>query len=318
VPRIVTVTINPAVDIFVNTARVKPTSKLRCSAPKRDPGGGGINVARVAHRLGGDVTAIYPIGGAIGRLLHRLVEREGIDSIVTPTHVETRENFTAFEEDTSEQYRFVLPGSPLHRPEWEAVLEKLETLPQKPRFVVASGSVPPGVPDDIYAKIARIARGLGARMVIDTSGPALRAALAEGVTLMKPNLNELSDFAGRPLDHHDAQLAACRKLIDGGRAEMVALTLGEDGALLVTKTQALRAAPMHIEVASAVGAGDSFLGGLVASLGKGDLLEHAFRVAVAAASAAVMSPGTELCRETDVLRLMPQVQIDTLALKAAS
>jgi len=177
VPDIVTVTINPAIDIFVNTLRVKPTSKLRCSAPKRDPGGGGINVARVVHRLGGDVAAIYPIGGAIGRLLHRLVEREGIDSIVTPTHVETRENFTAFEEETGEQYRFVLPGSPLHRPEWEAVLDKLATLPQKPRFVVASGSVPPGVPDDIYANIARIARSLGARMVIDTSGAALRAAL---------------------------------------------------------------------------------------------------------------------------------------------
>jgi 6-phosphofructokinase 2 len=318
VPDIVTVTINPAIDIFVNTAHVAPTSKLRCSAPKRDPGGGGINVARVVRRLGGDVAAIYPIGGAIGRLLHRLVEREGIDSIVTPTHVETRENFTAYEEESGQQYRFVLPGSPLHRPEWEAVLEKLKTLPQKPRFVVASGSVPPGVPEDIYANIARIAHGLGARMVIDTTGPALRAALAEGVAVMKPNLNELSDFAGRPLDSEDARLAACRKLVDSGRAEMVALTLGEEGALLVARTQALRAGPMHIEVASTVGAGDSFLGGLVASLAKGDALEHAFRIAVAAAAAAVMSPGTELCRENDVLRLMPQVQIETVALKAAS
>jgi 6-phosphofructokinase 2 len=315
---IVTVTINPAIDIFVNTARVAPTSKLRCSAPKRDPGGGGINVARVAYRLGGSVAAIYPIGGAIGRLLHRLVEREGIESIVTPSHVETRENFTAYEQETGEQYRFVLPGSALHRPEWEAVLDKLQTLPQKPRFVVASGSVPPGVPDDIYARIARIAHDLGARMVIDTTGPALRAALAEGVALVKPNLHELIDFTGRPLDSHDSQLAACRKLIDSGRTEMVALTLGEDGALLVTRTHALRSAPMRIEVASAVGAGDSFLGGLVASLAKGDPLEHAFRIAVAAASAAVMSPGTELCRETDVLRLMGRVQIETLALRAAS
>ena len=98
-PDIVTLTINPAIDIFVNVGRVEPTRKLRCSAPKRDPGGGGINVARVAHRLGGDVAAIYPIGGAIGKLLQRLVEREGIDSLVTPSHVETRENFTAYEED---------------------------------------------------------------------------------------------------------------------------------------------------------------------------------------------------------------------------
>ena len=158
VPDIITLTINPAIDIFVNVARVEPTRKLRCSSPKRDPGGGGINVARVAHRLGTSATAIYPTGGAIGKLLHRLVEREGIDSLVTPSHVETRENFTAYEESTGEQYRFVLPGSTLHRAEWEAVLDKLATLAEKPKFVVASGSVPPGVPEDFFARVARHAQ----------------------------------------------------------------------------------------------------------------------------------------------------------------
>jgi 6-phosphofructokinase 2 len=312
VPDIVTLTINPAIDIFVNVARVEPTAKLRCSPPKRDPGGGGINVARVAHRLGAKVAAIYPTGGALGKLLHRLVDREGIESIVTPSHVETRENFTAYDESTGEQYRFVLPGSSLHRPEWEAVLDKLATVSEKPRYVVASGSVPPGMPDDIYAKVARIARELGAATVIDSTGASLRAALDEGVALVKPNLNEFSDFAGMKLDDDDTRIAACRKLIDSGRTEMVALTLGEDGALLVTKTEILRAQPMHIDVVSAVGAGDSFLGGLVASLARGARLKDAFRVAVAAASAAVMNPGTELCHESDLERLLPRVQIAAL------
>src|SRR5450432_4050364 len=130
---IITLTINPTVDIFVNVDRIEPARKMRCSAPKRDPGGGGINVARVAHRLGGSVAAIYPTGGAIGKLLQRLVEREGITSLVTPSHVETRENFTAYEEDSGEQYRFVLPGSALHRAEWEACLEKLSSLPFGPK-----------------------------------------------------------------------------------------------------------------------------------------------------------------------------------------
>src|SRR6185312_17010986 len=120
---IATITINPSVDIFVNVARVEPTTKLRCSPPKRDPGGGGINVARVVHRLGRKVVAIYPTGGALGKLLHRLIEREGIESVVTPSHVETRENFTAYEEESGQQFRFVLPGSKLHKPEWEACLE---------------------------------------------------------------------------------------------------------------------------------------------------------------------------------------------------
>jgi len=313
VPDIVTLTINPAVDIFVNVARVEPTAKLRCSAPKRDPGGGGINVARVVHRLGGDVAAIYPTGGAIGKLLHRLLEREGIDSIVTPSHVETRENFTAFEEETGLQYRFVLPGSPLHRPEWEAVLDQLAGIGSKPRIVVASGSVPPGVPDDIYAEMARRARKLGAKAVIDTSGPALVAALAEGVTLIKPNQNELGELVGRTLDNDADRILACRKLIDDGCTQMVALTLGEQGAMLVTRERVLRAEPVRIEVVSTVGAGDSFLGGLVAALAKGDDLGDAFRLAVAAGSAAVMSPGTELCGDDDVRRLLPRIAVKEMA-----
>jgi len=318
VPDIATLTINPAIDIFVNVGRVEPTRKMRCSAPKRDPGGGGINVARVAHRLGSDVVAIYPTGGAIGKLLHRLVDREGIDSLVTPSHVETRENFTAYEETTGEQYRFVLPGSALHRPEWEAVLDKLTTLPEKPKFVVASGSVPPGVPEDFFARVAREAKRLDAQCVIDTSGAALKAALKEGVALIKPNLVELSDLIGTSLTTDDARITACRKLIKDGCVGMVALTLGEDGALLVTPDQVWRAEPLTIEPVSTVGAGDSFLGGLVGALASGKSLPQAFRVAVAAASAAVLSPGTELCREEDVQKLLTDVKISEVTRAAAS
>lgn len=311
--RIVTITINPAVDIFVNVERVEPIRKLRCSAPKRDPGGGGINVARVAHRLGAPAVAIYPSGGVIGKLLHRLIEREGIDSIVTPSHVETRENFTAYEESTGQQYRFVLPGSALHRAEWEACLEKLTSLPEAPRYVVASGSIPPGVPEDFFAQVTRASKKMGAKVVIDTSGPALKAALKEGVTLVKPNQNELSEFVGQPLTSEASRIAACRKLVDSGQAEMVALTLGDEGALLVTADKALRAAPLKIEVVSAVGAGDSFVGGMVAALAKGAGVEDAFRMGMAAGTAAVMSPGTELCHEEDVKRLLADVKISAIA-----
>ena len=311
-PDIITITINPAVDIFVNVEKVEPTSKMRCSAPKRDPGGGGINVARVVNRLGGDVTAMYPVGGSIGKLLQKLLDREGVVSLVTPSHVETRENFTAYETGSGDQYRFVLPGSTLHRAEWEACLNQLTALTNKPRFVIASGSIPPGVPDDFFARIAREAKTLGAQSVIDTSGDALKAALDEQVDIVKPNLNELSRFTGTTLDDDKTRLAACRALSGSGHVKMVALTLGGDGALLVTKDQAFKAAPMDIEVVSAVGAGDSFLGGLVWALSAGQLPGEAFRIAVAAGSAAVMSAGTELCSEADVKRLAPQVNIEEL------
>ena len=312
-PEIVTVTINPAIDIFVNVDRVEATRKLRCSPPKRDPGGGGINVARVAHRLGADVLAIYPIGGQIGKLLQRLVEHEDIASLVTPSHVETRENFTAYEETTGEQYRFVLPGSALHRAEWEAVLDRLASLTERPKFVVASGSVPPGAPDDFFARVVRHAKTLGAKAVIDTSGAALAAVLAEGVTVIKPNVIELMEFVAAPLEHDEDRIAACRKLAADRRAEIVALTLGDQGALLVTAERAWRALPLQIEAVSTVGAGDSFLGGLVAALTSGKPLEEAFGVAVAAASAAVRMPGTGLCQPEDVKRLLPEVKIKEIA-----
>lgn len=316
-PDIVTLTINPAVDIFVNVEHVEPTTKLRCSPPKRDPGGGGINVARVAHRLGSSVAAIYPVGGALGKLLQRLVEREGIDSIVTPSHVETRENFTAYETDSGNQFRFVLPGAALHRAEWEACFERLVSLPDRPKFVVASGSIPPGVPDDFFAQVVREAKRQGAQTVIDTSGAPLAAALEEGVTLIKPNLDELSELSGATLDSDDARIAACRELIAGGRTQAVALTLGDKGALLVTAKRAWKAKPLDIEVVSAVGAGDGFLGGMVSALAAGRPIEEAFRTGVAAGSAAVMSPGTELGSEADVKQLLPRVEIEEIVAATA-
>ena len=311
-PDIVTLTINPSIDIFVNVEQVEPTRKMRCSSPKRDPGGGGINVARVAHRLGGDVAAIYPTGGAIGKLLQRLVEREGIASLVTPSHVETRENFTAYEEGSGLQYRFVLPGSRLHDSEWQACLDTLARITPHPKYVVASGSEPPGVPDDFFARVARQAKAMGAKAIVDTSGSALTAVLNEGVAIIKPNLAELAEFVGNSLDSDKERIAACHKLIAGGRAEAFALTLGDQGALLVTADQIWRAQPMKVDVVSAVGAGDSFLGGMVAALAAGKPLREAFRVAMAASTAAVMSPGTELSREADVNRLLPLVQIAEL------
>jgi 6-phosphofructokinase 2 len=169
------------------------------------------------------------------------------------------------------------------------------------------------VPDDFYARVARHAKALGAKCVIDTSGVALKAAVAEGVSLIKPNLVELSEFVAKPLHDEKDRIAACRKLVSEGRAEMVALTLGEKGALLVTAQQAWHAQAVQIETVSTVGAGDSFVGGMVATLANGKPIEEAFRVAMAAASAAVMTPGTGLCQPEDVKRLLPQVQIREVA-----
>lgn len=305
--QIITVTPNPAIDLSTSASKLVPFSKLRCAPLQRDPGGGGINVARVVKRLGGDVTAIYPSGGSTGQLLRVLMDREGVRSITTPTLEETREDFTVFEEATRQQYRFVLPGARLSEKEWQRCLDELATLDPQPDFVVASGSLPPGVPEDFFGRIARGAKGSGTKVVVDTSGPPLKAALLEGVYLIKPNLREFWELTGTRSSDDQALIEAGRILIARGAVKLVALTLGSEGALLIGEHCALRANGLPIKPASVIGAGDSFLAAMVLSVAKQDSLDDALRYGVAAGSAALLSPGTELCRLEDVQRLVRQV-----------
>ena len=305
---IVTLTPNPAIDISTSVEEIVPIRKLRCAEVRRDPGGGGINVARVVRRLGGMVSAIYPAGGATGELLLRLVNRERVQGVAIPVVEETREDFTVLDQKSGKQYRFVLPGSPLSETEWRACLSALEAMEPVPPFIVCSGSLPPGVPDDFYARVARFAKARGSKVILDTSGKPLVSALREGVYVLKPNLRELKELANMPLAHEESWIAAARRLIESGGAEIISLTLAEKGALLVTRDCALRANVPDIKVASTVGAGDSSVGGLVWALANGYGTIEAFRWGVAAGTAAVLNPGTELCHANDVISLFEQVE----------
>ncbi len=307
---IVTLTPNPTIDVSTSIDQVVPFRKLRCAAERRDPGGGGINVARVIKRLGGDVVAVYPSGGAVGQVLHRLAEDAGIAGPFLPVAQETRENFTVTESGSGQQFRFVLPGPRLEEAEWRQCLDALAAVATRLRYVVASGSLPPGVPEDFYLQAARIAKDRGAAFVLDTSGAPLRRALDEGVHLIKPNLREFCELFGRPLADRESWIAAARSLIAAGRTEMVALSLGNRGALLVTPDRAWYASALSVPVVSVIGAGDSFLAGMMISLVNGEGLENALRRGVAAGSAALLASGTGLCARADVERLFSGVAIE--------
>ncbi|MDP3074923.1 1-phosphofructokinase family hexose kinase [Bradyrhizobium sp.] len=262
--------------------------------------------------LGGEVTAIYPVGGATGQLLRRIVEKEGIHGLTFEVLDETRLSFTVLENETGDEYRFVLPGPSLSEPEWQQCIQELRHLSDRPGILVMSGSLPPGVPDDFYARVARMAKDWGTKLVLDSSGPALSAAVQEGMYLIKPNLRELRELTGQALEDEKSWLAACRALVDAGRAKVVVLTLGDQGALLVTHDAVLRALALPIEPASTVGAGDSFLGAMVWALASGQDLADAFQYGIAAGSAALITPGTELCSREDVGRLYSQVTIHSI------
>lgn len=311
-PRILTVTPNPALDLSTTTDIVRDTSKLRCTAARFDPGGGGINVARVAHRLGGDCLALFPAGGASGQRLCSLLEEEGVSAACIRIAGDTRESFTVRERSTGRDFRFVLPGPELRSQEWQACLDELDTLAAQAAFVVTSGSLPPGVPEDFHARIVARAHAAGCRAAVDTSGTPLAAALSAGVDLVKPSLRELRELTGKPLATETEQLLAANRIVRDGRAGIVALSLGAEGALLVCADFALRARPAPVEVATTVGAGDSFLAGLIVGLDRGEAIEEAFRTGMACAAAALLGPGTALGRAADVGRLRDAIRIESL------
>jgi len=305
--RILTLTPNPALDVSTSVERLVDAHKLRCTAPLQHPGGGGINVARVLHRLGAEVLALYPCGGPSGERLHHLLQAEGVPDQCVPIAGETRESFTVLEQASGREYRFVLPGPTLGASEWNATLSALHQAQAAPACVVSSGSLPPGVPVDGHAQVARVARQRGARMVLDTSGPALHAALHEGVWLLKPSLRELAELSGQTLDTTDQQRAAAQALITSGQAQLVALSLGDQGAMLLSAQACLHAQALPVPVVGSVGAGDSFLAALVWALDTGHDLHQALANAMAAGAAAVMVSGTALCQPGEVARLRQQV-----------
>jgi 6-phosphofructokinase 2 len=304
---IVTLSLNPAVDGASEADVVRPTRKIRTSNERYDPGGGGINVARVIAELGHPVLPVYLAGGSTGGILDDMLAGRGISGRRVRIADHTRISHSVYERSTRQEYRFVPEGPCVTQAEWLDCLDVLESVEFE--YLVASGSRPRGLDDECYATISRIAARKGARFLLDTSGPALAAALdAGGVYLIKPSLGELSALADRPLHDLDAIRETCLGLIGQAGLEHIAVTMGHDGAMLQSRERHVHLHPPMVQVRSAVGAGDSFLGAMAFGLATGRAPEDAFAIGVAAGTAAVLTPGTELCRASDVWRLHDELE----------
>ncbi|MEO5563693.1 MAG: hexose kinase [Chitinophagaceae bacterium] len=299
---IITTTFSPCIDKSTSIPSLIPEKKLRCSSPRLEPGGGGINVARAIKKLGGEAIAIFPAGGYTGKHFTKLMTDEGIHSVIIETTHETRENIVVVDESANKQYRFGMPGTFLKENEWQQILQRLEESTDV-GFIVASGSLPPGVPTDIFARIARIAKLKKAKLIVDTSGEALKYAVEEGVYLIKPNLGELSALVNQPHLHPHEILPAANILIAQSNCEVIVASMGAAGAMLITKNKTKTITSPFVHTKSTVGAGDSMVAGIVLSLSKGKSIEEAVRFGVACGTAATMNPGTELCRSEDAEKL---------------
>lgn len=309
---IVTLTMNPALDVSTDVDLVVAGEKLRCGPTVIDPGGGGVNVSRVVHRLGGATEAVYLAGGVLGDSYTELVRSEGFPTHRVGISGATRESFTVTESATGKQFRFVLAGPTLSSEDADRALVAVTALLEPGDWLVASGSLPPGIPVDFYGTVAESLSSRGVRVVIDTAEPWLGPVMGRGVHLLKPSLHEMEEILGRPLPDLADQAQGAMELRQRTGAWAVALSLGAQGALLQTPEGTWHAVAPRVDAVSAVGAGDSFLGGLLASLQRGESPDQALAWGVAAGTATAMSPGTHLCEAAEVESLKMLVTTTTL------
>jgi len=295
---IVTVTVNPCIDKSCSIDKLIAEKKLRCSAPKFEPGGGGINVSRAIQKLGGSSTPVYFAGGPVAAMLKQLLEKEDIHPYVVTIEENTRENFIVHETSTGNQFRFGMPGPVVTENNLQQCLKIVEDLHAD--FVVASGSLSPNMTPDFYAKLGSVVKKHNTKYIVDTSGEAVKYALEQGVYLWKPNLGELAAFAGFGELTDDTAVAAAKKVIAAKHAEIIVVSMGAAGAMLVTENMVERIPAPVVKKKSTVGAGDSMVGGIVYSLANGRSLKDAVKYGVMCGTAATMNFGTELCKKEDV------------------
>ena len=302
---VVTLTLNPAIDISSDAEEVRPTQKTRIHHQHIEAGGGGINAAKMLAEFGVEVRAIYLAGGATGGALNEILGRFDIQRDCVPIHGDTRMSLAVLEEKTGIEYRFVPEGPEVREEEWRGALRRCASADCD--YLVASGSLPPGVPADFYAELARSLKDKPTRYVLDTSGDELRTAIDEGgIFLLKPSDRELREFAGSDLDD-DGLADAAEAIVREGKAEHVAVTMGSKGAIVAGKGGTCRLAAVPVQTRSALGAGDAFVGAMTYAFCKGFDAAEAFRYGVAAGAATATTKGAGLCRAGDVMRILDQV-----------
>lgn len=305
---VLTITLNPSLDKSSSVENIVPEKKLRCSSPKHEPGGGGINVSRALKRLGINSTAFFTSGGSTGIMLEELLKLEELNIETIRVNGATRENLAVVETSTNQQYRFGFPGQPVRTEEQQKILDFAEHFYPLPDYVVISGSLPSGVQAQFISLLISMYKLKGSRVVVDTSGDSLKAAVEEGVFLLKPNLGELASLVGKDaLEDADVD-AAAKAIIAQGKASLVIVSLGARGAILYSEKEKIQMAPPVVKVRSIVGAGDSMVAGILSVLVKQGPIDEILRMGIACGSATTMAEGSALFAKKDVDRLLNKIR----------
>jgi len=291
---IVTLTPNPSVDLTLAVDRLAPGTVHRAGSGWSEPSGKGVNVSLALRAHGVGTRAVLPVGGPNGTWLAAMLEQAGIDHVCVPIAGNIRANVSIVEPD-GKVTKVNAPGPALSAAEIEALIDATLKAASQARWLVGTGSLPPGVRPDLYGRLVRRAHEAGLLVAIDSSGPPLLTALPARPDLVKPNAHELAEAAGKRVTTVGQALDAARRLQDLG-ARTILASLGADGALLVEENLVLHAEVVVEQARSAVGAGDALLSGFLAGGASG---EPALRTALTWAATALLQPGTLLGPHAD-------------------
>jgi len=307
---IATLTLNPALDKSTDVEQLVPEKKLRCSEMISEAGGGGINASKAICELGGESVAVFPCGGVNGKFLMELLKGRSIRTVPVPIIGSTRENIVVNELSTNRQYKFIVPGPALYEHELNEIRSVIHQL-QNTSFLICSGSLPPGVPDDFVAEIAAIAAQKGIKFIVDTSGTPLKKALMQGVYLIKPNMSELCFLAGKKYIELTEIDGVIDQILSEGRCETIVVSMGPAGAMLATKKSRKRFPAPVVKKLSTVGAGDSMLAGITWMLDQNKSLEEAVRFGIACGTAATVNKGSRLFKNEDAFKFYHWMQLNS-------
>lgn len=313
---ILTVTVNPAIDVATSTDRVVPGPKLRCGAARVDPGGGGVNVARVISHFGGAAKAVIAVGGPTGETLISMVRADHVTPIPVTVSGRTRQNLAVTDATTGEQYRFSLLSDAWTPQDETRVIDVIKAHASPDSLVVLSGGLAPGMSVGFQARVQQDLHGITDRIIVDTCEPALSHLIAHTTTpyfVLRLDQDEAAIAAGRDLGAITDNLAFGADLIARGVAEVVVIGHGAKGSALVSRDLRLFCHAAKVKVASKIGAGDAFVGSFTLSLSRHAPLEDALRWGVAAACATVSTEGTALCTLQETEALLPHCRVETFA-----
>ncbi len=308
---IVSFTPNPALDLTLEVEDVEIGGVNRTEASHLDPGGKGINVSRVVHRLGGETVALGVLGGHIGKLAERALRKEGVPTEMVWIRAETRLNVILHDTLSDAGTRVYDRGPPAGVSGLERVDEMLDRWLPRADVLVTTGSLLPGMPEDLHRRILAQSKDHGTRTILDSSGTVLAAALDAGPDLIKPNAQEAGDILGRTLDSEDDVLRAAEELRARG-AGAVVISRGRYGSILASDEGLFRAVPPGVELNSTVGSGDSMVAALALAMVRGEPLSEGLRLGSAAGAATAASRGTQLGTAEEIRELLPGVVLEEM------